>query len=117
MLAAIVQQCSRRALEGFIDSYDFPRGIRDRRQLPLAAITARIARMENSDRSRYRRIAKLSALTTAVAATVAIASFLLIHGPMRQLGGAVIAVSLVIALGAQGVFFWAFFVGRLYKVG
>lgn len=72
--------------------------------------------MEDSrDRGRYRRIAKHSALTAAVAVAVAIASFLLIHGPLRQLGGALIAVSFVIALGAQALFFWAFFVGRLYK--
>lgn len=72
--------------------------------------------MEDSpDRGRYRRIAKLSALAAAVALAVAIASFLLIHGPMRQLAGALIAVAVVIALVAQAVFFWAFFVGRLYK--
>ncbi len=84
--------------------------------LPLAAIAARIIGMEDSpDRGRYLRIAKHSALTAAVALTVAVASFLLIHGPLRQLGGALIAVAVVIALGAQAVFFWAFFVGRLYK--
>ncbi|HTN48050.1 MAG TPA: hypothetical protein VMK32_01315 [Burkholderiaceae bacterium] len=66
-------------------------------------------------RDRYRRMAKLSAFVTIVALITACAAFLLLHGPLRQFAGALIAMCIVTVIGAQVVFFWALVAGCLNR--
>ncbi len=75
-------------------------------------------RMTRPERARRGRIAKLSLLVAALAIAVACAAFVfLLHGPVPPLGGALIAMSFVVLVGALAVFFWALLTGRRLRDG
>ncbi len=70
----------------------------------------------NDQRARYRSFARRSGLVAAIAVVVAFVSFFaLVHGSFPRIGKALIGGAFLVVLGAQAVFFWAFFAGRLYR--
>ena len=74
--------------------------------------------MTSPERERRGRIAKWSLIVAALAVAVACAAFaFLLHGPVPPLGGALIAMSIVVLVGALAVFFWALLTGRRLKEG
>jgi len=74
--------------------------------------------MTKPERERRSRVAKLSLLVAALAVAVACAAFFfLLHGPLPPLGGALIAMSFVVLVGALVVFVWAFLTGRRLREG
>jgi Flp pilus assembly protein TadB len=69
--------------------------------------------MTRPERGHHRRIAIQSLVVAAFAIAVACAAFFfLLHGPLPPLGGALIAMSFVVLIGALAVFVWAFLTGR-----
>jgi Flp pilus assembly protein TadB len=69
--------------------------------------------MTRPERERRRRIAIQSLVVAALAVGVACAAFyFLLHGPLPPLGGALIAMSFVVLVGALAVFVWALLTGR-----
>lgn len=74
--------------------------------------------MTKPEHERRSRVAKLSLLVAALAAVVAGAAFLfLLHGPLPPLGGALIAMSFVVFVGALAVLLWALVTGRRLREG
>jgi protein-S-isoprenylcysteine O-methyltransferase Ste14 len=73
--------------------------------------------MTRPERERRRRIARQSLIVAALAVAVACAAFFfLLHGQLPPLGGALIAMSFVVLVGALAVFVWALLMGwRLRK--
>ena len=69
--------------------------------------------MTRPEREQRRRIAMQSLIVAALAVAVACAAFFfLLHGPLPPLGGALIAMSFVVLVGALAVFVWALLTGR-----
>ena len=66
----------------------------------------------NERRLRYRRRAKLALIAAAIALSVALLSFFALPG---EVGGVVFLACFLAVVVAQGVFFWAFIAGKLYK--
>jgi protein-S-isoprenylcysteine O-methyltransferase Ste14 len=67
-------------------------------------------------RARYRRLAIWGAVVGVLAVIVAVFSFFaLAHGSFARVGMALVGAMFLVVVGAQAVFFWAFFAGRLYR--
>jgi hypothetical protein len=74
--------------------------------------------MTPPERGVRRRVAKVSLLVAALAVAVACAAFFfLLHGPLPPLGGALMAMSFVVFVGAVAVFVWALLTGRRSREG
>ena len=66
----------------------------------------------NEQRIRYRQIAKRAVIAAAIALSVALLSFFALPEEGRAL---IFLICFFAVIVAQGVFFWAFIAGKLYK--